>query len=216
MELIAPEFTSAERDFYGDRLILLEGVISEFLTCMEMIRRYQVNRGRPDPVASVQARIKSAESMRRKLERQGLTATAYSATHDVGDVAGVRLICPFVQDIYTTVGLIRAIPGVQVLQEKDYIHEPKPNGYRSYHMILTLPLRFTGADEVEPVYLEVQLRTIAMDCWASIEHQLKYKRDIPNQALIVRELKRCADEITSTDLSLQTIRELIEHPGEEE
>lgn len=216
MELIAPEFTSAERDFYGDRLILLEGVISEFLTCMEMIRRYQLSRGRPDPVASVQARIKSAESMRRKLERQGLAATAYSATHDVWDAAGVRLICPFVQDIYTTVGLIRAIPGVQVLQEKDYIHEPKPNGYRSYHIILTLPLRFTGTDEVEPVYLEVQLRTIAMDCWASIEHQLKYKRDIPNQALIVRELKRCADEITSTDLSLQTIRELIEHPGEEE
>lgn len=216
MELIAPEFTSAEQDFYGDRLILLEGVISEFLTCMEMIRRYQVNRGRPDPVASVQARIKSAESMRRKLERQGLPATAHSATHSVWDAAGVRLICPFVQDIYTTVGLIRAIPGVQVLQEKDYIHEPKPNGYRSYHMILTLPLHFTGADEVEPVYLEVQLRTIAMDCWASIEHRLKYKRDIPNQALIVRELKRCADEITSTDLSLQTIRELIEHPGEEE
>lgn len=216
MELIAPEFTSAERDFYGDGLILLEGVISEFLTCMEMIRRYQLSRGRPDPVASVQARIKSAESMRRKLERQGLSATAYSATHDVWDAAGVRLVCPFVQDIYTTVGLIRAIPGVQVLQEKDYIHEPKPNGYRSYHIILTLPLRFTGTDEVEPVYLEVQLRTIAMDCWASIEHQLKYKRDIPNQALIVRELKRCADEITSTDLSLQTIRELIEHPGEEE
>ena len=111
---------------------------------------------------------------------------------------------------------MRAIPGVNLLQEKDYIRAPKPNGYRSYHMILSLPLRFLGEEPQPTVWLEVQLRTIAMDCWASLEHQLKYKRDIPDQALIVRELKRCADEIASTDLSLQTIRELIEGPGEED
>lgn len=82
-------------------------------------------------------------------------------------------------------------------------------------MIISMPLRFLEKAPEHPVWLEVQLRTIAMDCWASIEHQLKYKQDIANQALIVQELKRCADEIASTDLSLQTIRDLIEGPGKE-
>ena len=153
--------------------------------------------------------------MKKKLERQNLPVTVDSAMRDVWDAAGVRLICPFVQNIDQTVKLIRKIPGVQILTEKDYIRNPKPNGYRSYHMILSLPLRFLGTEQ-QTVWLEIQLRTIAMDCWASIEHQLKYKRDIPNQALIVRELKRCADEIASTDLSLQTIRELIEAPEKED
>ena len=210
------EVTGAEREFYGSRLILLEGMIEEFLSCLHMIRRYQVSQGRRDPVASFQARIKSAESMKAKLARQRLPITADSALRDVWDAAGVRLVCPFVQNIDQTVGLIRRIPGVQILREKDYIRNPKPNGYRSYHMILSLPLRFLEKAPEHPVWLEVQLRTIAMDCWASIEHQLKYKHDIEHQALIVRELKRCADEIASTDLSLQTIRELIETPGKGE
>ena len=202
----------ADREFYGEYFILLEGVISEFLSCMDMIRRYQVSRGLSDPIASFQTRIKSAESMKKKLERQNLPVTADSAVRDVWDAAGVRLVCPFVENIDQTVELIRTIPGVQILTEKDYIRNPKPNGYRSYHMILSLPMRFLGAASQQTVWLEVQLRTIAMDCWASIEHQLKYKRDIPDQVLIVQELKRCADEIASTDLSLQTIRELIEAP----
>lgn len=133
---------------------------------------------------------------------------------DVTDAAGVRLICPFVQSIDQTVELIRTIPGVVIKAEKDYIRNPKPNSYRSYHMIISFPLRFLENESHALVWLEVQLRTIAMDCWASIEHQLKYKQNISNQGLIVRELKRCADEIASTDLSLQTIRELIETPTE--
>lgn len=216
MENFPFEITGAEREFYGDRLILLEGAIEEFLSCIHMIRRYQISLGRRDPVASYQTRIKSAGSMKAKLARQNLPVTADSALRDVWDAAGVRLVCPFVQNIDQTVGLIRRIPGVHILKEKDYIRNPKPNGYRSYHMILSLPLRFLERVPEQPVWLEVQLRTIAMDCWANIEHQLKYKQDIANQALIVQELKRCADEIASTDLSLQTIRDLIEAPGREE
>lgn len=212
MENYLLDITGAEREFYGDRLILLEGVIEEFLSCLHMIRRYQVSLGRRDPIASFQARIKSAQSMKAKLRRQGLPVTADSALQDVWDAAGVRLVCPFVQNIDQTVHLIHRIPGIRILREKDYIRRPKPNGYRSYHMILSLPLRFLPEPQERPVWLEVQLRTIAMDCWASIEHQLKYKRDVADQALIVRELKRCSDEIASTDLSLQTIRELIEKP----
>ncbi len=214
MDYSVPEVTSAEREFYGENLILLEGAISEFLSCMDMIRRYEVQLGNRDPVASSQTRIKSAESMRQKLQRLAFPVTAESAMKNVFDAAGVRLVCPFIQDIDRTAELIRAIPGVQIQTEKDYIRSPKPNGYRSYHMILSMPLRFLGNSQ-KTVWLEVQLRTIAMDCWANIEHQLKYKQNIPDQALLIQELKRCADEITSTDLSLQTIRDLIEHHEEE-
>ena len=216
MEGVSFPITCEEHEFYGERLIMLEGAIEEFLSCVRMIRRYQVSRGQRDPIASFQARIKSARSMRAKLERQELPVTADSALRDVWDAAGVRLVCPFVRNIDQTVGLIRQIPGVRIWREKDYIRHPKPNGYRSYHMVLSLPLRFLERQPEQPVRVEVQLRTIAMDCWASIEHQLKYKRDIPDQGLIVRELKRCADEIASTDLSLQTIRELIEAAGKED
>lgn len=202
--------TSAEQDFYGDALILLEGTISEFLSCLQMIRRYQVHLGQRDPVASFQARIKRAESMQRKLAQRGLPLTAASALRDVHDAAGVRLICPFQQDIYRTAALLREIPGARVLREKDYIQSPKPNGYRSSHRILSLPLRFLPVQPEFPVFFEVQLRTLAMDCWAGIEHQLKYKQEVPDQRLIVQELRKCADEITSTDLSLETIRNLIE------
>ena len=214
MDYSVPEVTSAEREFYGENLILLEGAISEFLSCMDMIRRYEVQLGNRDPVASSQTRIKSAESMRQKLQRLAFPVTAESAMKNVFDAAGVRLVCPFIQDIDRTAELIRAIPGVQIQTEKDYIRSPKPNGYRSYHMILSMPLRFLGNSQ-KTVWLEVQLRTIAMDCWANIEHQLKYKQNIPDQALLLQELTRCADEITSTDLSLQTIRDLIEHHEEE-
>ncbi len=213
MDYSVPEVTSAEREFYGENLILLEGAISEFLSCMDMIRRYEVQLGNRDPVASSQTRIKSAESMRQKLQRLAFPVTAESAMKNVFDAAGVRLVCPFIQDIDRTAELIRAIPGVQIQTEKDYIRSPKPNGYRSYHMILSMPLRFLG-NSSKTVWLEVQLRTIAMDCWANIEHQLKYKQNIPDQALLIQDLKRCADEITSTDLSLQTIRDLIEHHEE--
>lgn len=196
MDYSVPEVTSAEREFYGENLILLEGAISEFLSCMDMIRRYEVQLGNRDPVASSQTRIKSAESMRQKLQRLAFPVTAESAMKNVFDAAGVRLVCPFIQDIDRTAELIRAIPGVQIQTEKDYIRSPKPNVYRSYHMILSMPLRFLGNSQ-KTVWLEVQLRTIAMDCWANIEHQLKYKQNIPDQALLLQELKRCADEITS-------------------
>ncbi len=117
MDLYSLDLTAEERDFYGGELILLEGVISEFLSCLAMIRRYQVSRGKRDPVASVQARVKSADSMRKKLARQGLPVTAESALRDVWDAAGVRLVCPFVENIDQTVALFRTIAGVRVKAE---------------------------------------------------------------------------------------------------
>lgn len=156
-------------------------------------------------------RIKGNDSMCEKCTRKGLPQTAYSALHDIRDAIGLRIVCCFLDDIYRNIEWIRAIPGVQIIEEKDYIHHVKPNGYRSYHMILEIEVPYEDVSGHNPghFFAEVQLRTIAMDSWASLEHQMKYKHDIKNPEMIVRELKRCADELAACDVSMQTIRNLI-------
>lgn len=156
-------------------------------------------------------RIKSESSMREKCDRKGLPQTAYSALHDIRDAIGIRIVCCFLDDIYKAIDFIKSLDGVCLVEEKDYIRHVKPNGYRSYHVILELEEPYEDVTGANPghFYAEVQLRTIAMDSWASLEHQMKYKHDIKNPELIVRELKRCADELASCDVSMQTIRNLI-------
>ena len=157
-------------------------------------------------------RVKSDESMRDKCRRSGLPENEYSALHELHDSIGIRIVCAFISDIYENIRHIRALDGCEVITEKDYISSAKPNGYRSYHMIIKTEQPYEDAAGNFPgqYFIEIQLRTIAMDSWASLEHQLKYKKNIKNQALIVSELKRCADELASCDISMQTIRELME------
>ncbi len=157
------------------------------------------------------ARVKSEESMREKCVRKGIPQTSYCALRDITDAIGMRVITRFVDDIFEIADYIRSIENVKVVKEKDYVRHAKPNGYRSYHMIITYTVPWADIEGNEPgtYYIEIQLRTIAMDSWASLEHQLKYKQDIKNQKLIVSELKRCADELAGCDLSMQTIRNLI-------
>ncbi|WP_308590051.1 GTP pyrophosphokinase family protein [uncultured Megasphaera sp.] len=156
-------------------------------------------------------RIKSEDSMREKCDRKGLPQTAYSALHEIRDAIGIRIVCCFLNDIYAAIDFLKGLDGVRVVEEKDYIRHVKPNGYRSYHVILELEEPYEDVTGANPghFFAEVQLRTIAMDSWASLEHQMKYKHDIKNPELIVRELKRCADELASCDVSMQTIRNLI-------
>ncbi len=156
-------------------------------------------------------RLKAEESMEEKLARKGLPLTAESACFGVQDAIGFRMVCRFVDDIYENVERLKALPGVTVWKEKDYIRHVKPNGYRSYHMILDIEAPYEDARGNRPghFFIEVQLRTIAMDSWAALEHEMKYKHQVENADLISRELKRCADELASCDLSMQTIRNLI-------
>ena len=160
-------------------------------------------------------RLKAEESMEEKLKRKGLPLTAESACFGVQDAIGFRMVCRFVDDIYENVNRLKALPGVTVWKEKDYIRHVKPNGYRSYHMILDIEAPYEDAKGNRPghFFIEVQLRTIAMDSWAALEHEMKYKHQVENAALISRELKRCADELASCDLSMQTIRNLIRRQG---
>lgn len=156
-------------------------------------------------------RIKSEDSMREKCSRKGVPASPESALSDMKDAIGLRIVCGFIEDIYTCIDRIRSFPGVSIIQEKDYITHVKQNGYRSYHLILKMQVPYEDVFGQNPgtYYAEIQLRTIAMDSWASLEHQLKYKHSVKNEKLIVSELKRVADELASCDVSMQTIRHLI-------
>lgn len=156
-------------------------------------------------------RIKKEESMREKCDRRGLPQTAHSALRELYDAIGLRIITRFIDDVFRCAAFIRTIPGCRVVEEKDYINDPKPNGYRSYHMLLDLEVPYEDLEGNNPghYYAEVQLRTLSMDSWASLEHEMKYKQDIKNTRMIGNELKRLADEMASCDISMQTIRDLI-------
>lgn len=196
-----------EQEFYKESYVLLEGAIIEVISRLDIIRKCRSGEKLEDPIEHCKARIKSAKSMKEKLERKNLSVTVNSALNEIHDAAGIRVICRFLEDIYWIVNMLRNQKDIKIINEKDYIKNPKPSGYRSYHMILKVPIHLEN--RVEMVYCELQIRTIAMDCWASLEHQLKYKKSIQSEKMIVEELKRCADEIASTDLNLQTIRDMI-------
>ena len=157
------------------------------------------------------SRVKTERSMRDKLLRRGLEETTENALCRLTDAIGLRIVTRFVDDIYRVKAKLAALPGVEIAEEKDYIQNVKPSGYRSLHLILhceTDAPDFYGRVPGQ-FFVEVQIRTIAMDSWASLEHEMHYKREGGNRALIAAELKHVADDLASCDLSMQTIRNMI-------
>lgn len=196
-----------EDSFYKDSIVLLEGAIEDITSKLNLIRKYKKVKEKRDPIEYIVTRVKSEASMKEKLKRKGYDVTLESALTKVYDAAGMRIICAYIDDVYTVANMLKQYKELKVIKEKDYIKNPKPNGYRSYHIIFQLDLDLAG--EITPIYVEIQIRTIAMDFWSNLEHQMKYKKDIKNQEFIAQELKRCADEIATTDLNMQTIRDMI-------
>ena len=163
-----------------------------------------------NPISSIKSRIKSLPSIYEKLRRKDLPFTEDSIKKNLDDVAGIRVICPFISDIYTVANLIASQDDVTILKIKDYIKNPKPNGYRSYHMITELPIFFSEGKT--PMRVEIQIRTMGMDFWASLEHQLYYKKNFDamnNVNIIEQELKKCADTVNATDLHMEDIKNMI-------
>lgn len=175
--------------------------------------RYQRN-----PITSINSRLKSSTSIMEKLNRKGLSFTVENVEKNLYDVAGIRVVCSYVDDIYVLAEALAQQDDITVIRRKDYIRNPKPNGYRSYHMIVSVPVFFS--DQTREMAVEVQIRTIAMDFWASLEHQLKYKQEVPNQAEIVKSLTACAEQIALIDEQMWQVRQQIERsedlPTEEE
>jgi len=189
-----------EESIYGTHRPEMEQVMASVQTRIDEFREMMKERQGMDPVEHCLSRIKEEDSMREKCRRKGLPETEHSALQEIHDAIGLRIVCAFLNDVYEIRNLLAAEPGYEVIEEKDYIREVKPNGYRSYHMIL----------KVAGYFVEIQLRTISMDTWAALEHHLKYKKSVDgNVTLIVSELKRCADELASTDITMQTIRDMI-------
>ncbi len=191
----------ASESIYGDSLELLESTMQYLVNEIQKAREQIKETIGMDPVEHLIYRIKSEESMREKCIRKGLPQTPESALRLLRDAIGVRVVCAFVSDVYSIRDYLLNLPDCELVEEKDYIRNPKENGYRSYHMILLV----SGS-----VYAEIQLRTISMDTWAALEHHMHYKKEkTAEDSLITAELKRCADELASTDLSMQTIRDMI-------
>ena len=192
--------------------------IKEVRTKFDVLNSEFNVRYRRNPITSINSRLKSSASIMEKLNRKGLSFTVENVETNLYDVAGIRIVCSYVDDIYVLAQALAKQDDITVIREKDYIKNPKPNGYRSYHMIVSVPVFFS--DQTREMAVEVQIRTIAMDFWASLEHQLKYKQEVPNQKEIVGSLTVCAEQIAAIDEQMCQVRRQIERsedlPTEEE
>ena len=203
-----PERFISQAKQFQEVMMMYTCAIREVKTKLEVLNDELSVRNKRNPVEVIKSRVKKPMSIIEKLQRRGLEPSLESMVEYLDDVAGIRVICTYVDDIYAVAKMLVRQDDVKVLAIKDYIKNPKPNGYRSYHMIVEIPVFFS--DRKQCMRVEVQIRTIAMDFWASLDHQLKYKKVIPEADAISLELKECADVIAQTDQKMLEIRKKIE------
>lgn len=203
---------------YKEMQMLYSCALMEIRTKFEVLDtefKLEYNR---NPISSISTRLKRTESVMDKLERKGLPFNLESIEAHIHDMAGIRVICSYIDDIYLIADALLRQDDITLIEKKDYIEHPKENGYRSLHLIVEVPVFLTN--HKKPMKVEVQIRTIAMDFWASLEHQMKYKQDIPDSEAVIAELRDCAAVIRETDERMLAIRRRIEaasdSPSEEE
>ena len=197
-----PEFSELKK-----LLPIYEWGLNTLLTKLNIVHDDLKNFQDNNAVEYIKSRVKAPESIARKLHQLNLTVTAKNAKDFLRDIAGIRIICPFAKDIYFLAKLIRSMPDVTIIEEKDYVSNPKPSGYRSYHIITEVPIFFSGKTENVPV--EIQIRTEAMNFWATLEHQARYKyrEHIPQH--LCDEFVSIADKIADLDNRMFMIHEII-------
>ncbi|HIY63490.1 MAG TPA: GTP pyrophosphokinase family protein [Candidatus Mediterraneibacter stercoripullorum] len=201
----------------GQAMDLLDGVldykelmmgyacaIKEINTKFEVLDTEFEVRYKRNPISSIQTRLKSQTSILEKMARMGIPPTRENIEQNLNDIAGIRVICSYIDDIYLLAEALTRQDDIKLIRKKDYISNPKPNGYRSLHLIVSIPIFF--AESVKEVKAEVQIRTIAMDFWASLEHQIKYKKNVEHAEKVIARLKECAEEIAHVDETMQEIR----------
>ena len=192
---------------FNHLMIKYHAVIREVTTKLEILNDELSHSKQRNPIETISFRIKKPMSIAQKLRRKGAPVTVDSISQTLNDVAGIRVICSFVDDIYAVAEMLTRQDDVLLIEKKDYIQNPKPNGYRSLHLVLEVPVFFST--HKEPMRVEVQIRTVAMDFWASLEHQIRYKNHTPETRRIAGELKECADVIAQTDLRMQALRDQV-------
>ena len=182
---------------------LYESAIKEVKTKLEILDSEFKTKYDHNPIHHLEERVKSPQSILEKLNRKGLSFSCDNARQALNDIAGVRVVCNYIDDSYTVADLLTAQDDVKLIKRKDYIQNPKPNGYRSLHLVIETPVYLSEKKEL--VHVEVQIRTIAMNFWATLEHDLKYKTDSVVSAELAEQLRNCAETIADTDRQMQDI-----------
>ena len=194
--------TQMRKDF-EEAMMMYEGAIREVRTKMEVLNDEFKVRSRRNPIHYINSRIKTPASILEKMKRRGYPVTMESLRENMHDIAGIRVICAYGSDIYSIAKMLMKQDDVMVLIVKDYIKNPKPNGYRSLHLVIEIPVYFS--DKKQFIKVEVQIRTMAMDFWASLEHQIRYKTDGRPSEEISNELRECAEIIHETDARMERL-----------
>lgn len=184
-------------------MMIYESAIKQIETKLEILNKENKVSRKRNPIETIKSRIKSPESIGAKLEKKNLPVTFESMMNNLDDIAGVRVICPYISDIYAVKDMLLKQPDINLICEKDYIQSPKKSGYRSLHLVIETPVYLSKT--AHNVHVEIQLRTIAMDFWATLEHELKYKNSAKVPDSVRRELFRVAETIAMTDREMEEI-----------
>lgn len=186
---------------------LYQAAADEIVTKFQILDNEFSAKYQRNPIHTLKSRIKSPDSIIGKLNRKGLPISVEAIRTNLYDIAGVRVICQYIDDIYTLAGLLTSHDDIELLKTKDYIKNPKPNGYRSLHIVVNVPVFLSTGKDYAPV--EIQIRTMAMDFWASLEHELHYKTSKNVEQSLSDELYYCAETIADTDKRMQEIYKKI-------
>lgn len=192
---------------FQELMLLYDSGVRQMTTKLETWKKEITIKGQHVPIESLQTRLKRPESIAKKLRKNGFAVTLDSMKENLHDIGGIRVICPYISDIYTVRDMLVSQPDIRLLEEKDYVQNPKDNGYRSLHLIISTEICLS--ESVESVKLEIQLRTLSMDSWAALEHKLRYKSEEEVSRDISRRLKACAEVMALADREMEEIAEQL-------
>ena len=206
----AQQRLSEDVESWETMMFLYHSAIKEVGTKLEILNDEFQHVHQYNPIEYIKSRVKTPESICKKLKRYGKEVSIENMVSYVNDIAGIRIVCSFTSDIYRVADMIGRQNDLTVVSVKDYIRHPKESGYKSYHMLVTVPVFLS--DRVVNTRTEIQIRTMAMDFWASLEHKLRYKKDIDQELLdeLSDELVQCSLESARLDMKMQEIRQKIE------
>lgn len=194
-------------DSWETMIFLYNSALKEVGTKLEILNDEFVYVHKYNPIEYIKSRIKSPESIVKKLKRNGLESTIDNMIHRINDIAGIRIVCSFTSDIYRIAEMIGKQNDLTVISVKDYIKHPKESGYKSYHMLVSVPIFLS--DSVVDIRVEIQIRTIAMDFWASLEHKIYYKFEGNAPEYISKELRECAGIVSDLDAKMLQLNKAI-------
>ncbi|MCQ2589837.1 MAG: GTP pyrophosphokinase family protein [Treponema sp.] len=184
-------------------MMIYESAVKQIETKLDILNKESKVSRKRNPIETIKSRIKSPDSIANKLEKKKKPVTFESMMNNLNDIAGVRVICPYISDIYAVRDMLLKQPDITLLDQHDYIEQPKESGYRSLHLVISIPVYLSKTEH--NVKVEIQLRTIAMDFWASLEHELHYKNTANIPDSVRRELFRVAETIAMTDREMEEI-----------